>query len=433
MSKRQGLERRVLFIFFLFVLLHQTDKLLIGPLKGPISETFGLNHFQFGLVVTGALVVGTLFYPLWGYLYDRYTRPKLLALASVIWGSTTWLSAIAPTYSTFLVTRASTGIDDSAYPGLYSLVSDYFGPTRRGKAYGLLQLAQPLGYLVGLVLALMLAPQIGWRRVFFMTGFLGILLGGVILWGVKERARGESEPEFASLEEVPSFHFSWDAAKEIFRRKTMWFIMAQGFAGVFPWNVVTYFFFDYLARERGYDEQAILLTMGPVVLLVATGYFLGGFLGDALFSRTRRGRLLVATAGVFLGMLFLILTMRTPVGQESRFTAFLFMTALVMPWAAPNVVATIHDVTLPEVRSTAQSLEYFIENFGAATAPALAGWIADRTSMGTAILGVSSVAWLLAGLLFFGAVFTVERDVRFLRQTLAQRARALGSGTMSPS
>ena len=28
----------------------------------------------------------------------------------------------------FLVTRSSTGIDDPSYPGLYSLVSDYFGP-----------------------------------------------------------------------------------------------------------------------------------------------------------------------------------------------------------------------------------------------------------------------------------------------------------------
>lgn len=424
MSSPRGLERRVLFIFFLFVLLHQTDKLLIGPLKGPISETFGLSHFQFGLVVTGALIVGTVLYPIWGYLYDRYTRPKLLALASFLWGSTTWFSAIAPTYPAFLAARATTGIDDSAYPGLYSLLSDYFGPERRGKAYGLLQLAQPMGYLVGMVLALMLAPQIGWRKVFFLTGFLGIVLAGIILWGVKERARGEAEPEFEALSEVPRFQFSWDAAREIFRRKTMWFIMAQGFAGVFPWNVLTYFFFDYLAKERGYDEQAILMTMGPVVLLVAAGYFLGGYLGDALFARTRRGRLLVAMTGVLLGVIFLVLTMRTPVGRETPFTVFLFLTALVMPWAAPNVVATIHDVTLPEVRSTAQALEYFVENFGAATAPALAGWIADRTSMGTAILGVSTAGWLIGGLLFFGAVLTVEKDVRFLRQTLARRAQA---------
>ena len=85
-----------------------------------------------GAVFTGALAVGALLYPLWGYLYDRYARSRLLALAAFIWGATTWLSAIAPTFPTFLATRASTGIDDSSYPGIFSLISDYFSPLFSG-------------------------------------------------------------------------------------------------------------------------------------------------------------------------------------------------------------------------------------------------------------------------------------------------------------
>ena len=132
----------VVAIFFSFMLLHHSEKLLIGPLTTPIMETFGINEAQMGLIFSGALVVGAIMYPLWGYLYDRYSRAKLLALASFIWGSTTWLSAIAPTYRTFLVTRATTGVDDSSYPGLYSLIADYFGPDLRSKINGLLQLVE---------------------------------------------------------------------------------------------------------------------------------------------------------------------------------------------------------------------------------------------------------------------------------------------------
>ena len=110
------------------------------------------------------MIVATILYPIWGYLYDRYSRTKLLALASFIWGATTWLNAIVRTFRGFLVTRASTGIDDSSYPGLYTLIADYFGPNLRGKIYGILQLAQPLGYLIGMILALIVAPMIGgWR------------------------------------------------------------------------------------------------------------------------------------------------------------------------------------------------------------------------------------------------------------------------------
>jgi len=88
----------VVATFFTFILLHQADKLLIGPLTTPIMETFGINEAQMGLVFSGAVVVGAICYPLWGFLFDLFKRTRLLALASFLWGSTTWLSAIARTF-----------------------------------------------------------------------------------------------------------------------------------------------------------------------------------------------------------------------------------------------------------------------------------------------------------------------------------------------
>ncbi len=426
MKPKNASPRRwpVVLIFFFFMLLHQTDKLLIGPLKSPISADFGITNTQFGLVITGALIVGTVLYPIWGYLYDRYARAKLLALASFIWGATTWLSAIAPTYPAFVATRASTGIDDSSYPGLYTLIADYFGPTLRGKVYGLLQLAQPLGYLLGMVLALMVAPGLGWRNIFYITGGLGILLAILIFFFVKEMPRGKAEPEFAEagLEEMPQFRFSWGEAREVFKKRTMWFVFLQGFAGVFPWNVITYFFFDYLEKERGYDGDAILFTMAPVILVLAFGYFVGGWVGDAAFKHTRKGRILVSSLGVLMGAIFLFLAIKTPVAERTTFLIFMLLTAIFMPLSSPNVISTVYDITVPEVRSTAQAVEYFIENFGAAFAPLLAGIIADATSLETSILSISVTAWLLCFFFYLGALFFIEGDIETLRQQMRQRA-----------
>jgi MFS family permease len=426
MSKRKPWKSsyrwNVVLIFFFFMLLHQTDKLLIGPLKGQISEDFGITNTQFGLVVSGALVVGTILYPIWGYLYDRFARSKLLSLASFIWGSTTWLSAIVPSYGAFVATRASTGVDDSSYPGLYTLVADYFGPEMRSKVYGLLQLSQPVGYLLGMVLALMVAPGLGWRNIFFITGGLGLVIAVLIFFGVKEMPRGRSEPEFAGMEEMTQFRFSWAQAKEVFRKKTMWFVFLQGFTGVFPWNVITYFFFDYLAKERGYDEGSVLLTMGPVVLILAAGYFIGGSLGDWAFKRNRKGRILISSAGVIFGALFLFLALNTPIEARSQFFIFMALTATFMPFSAPNVISTVYDVIVPEVRSTAQSVEYFIENSGAAFAPVLAGVIADAFDMGTAILWVSLTAWGLCFLFYLGALLFIDGDIETLRTQMAERA-----------
>ncbi len=423
----------VVIVFSLFMLLHQTDKLLIGSLQLPISETFQLNDFQWGLINSGALIVGTILYPIWGYLYDRYSRPKLLALASFIWGATTWLSSVVKTYTGFLATRASTGIDDSSYPGLYSLVCDYFDPKVRGKVYGILQLTQPLGYLLGMVLALMVAPMLsgtipgmeGWRTIFIMTGGLGILMSLLIYFGIREIPRGKSEPEFQNMEEMGQIKFSWPSLKDALKKKTMWFVFLQGFAGVFPWNVITYFFFGYLMTERGYDENAVLMTMAPIVLILAGGYFVGGFLGDWMFKRTLKGRIIVSSGGVILGALFLFLALKTPIDERTTFFIFMSLTALFMPFSSPNVISTVFDISLPEVRSSAQAVEYFVENSGAALAPTIAGAIAlSSGSKEYAIMVVCITAWILCFLLYFGALFFVDKDIHSLRKTLADRAEA---------
>lgn len=423
-TKRSPSRWHVVVIFFMFMLLHQSDKLLIGPLTPEIRADFGITRTQMGAVTSAALIVGSVLYPLWGYLYDRYARAKLIALASFIWGMTTWISAIAPTYGLFLASRASTGIDDSSYPGLYSLISDYFGPSVRGKIYGALQVAQPLGYLVGLVLALVVGPMIGWRKIFYITGSLGLVLAVLIYFGVKEMPRGKSEPEMAGLEEMGMYRFDREKAAGLLKKRSLWLLFAQGFVGVFPWNVITFWFFDYLASERGYEEGAILTTMAPAVLVLAAGYFIGGSLGDALFKRTPRGRLLVAMGAVMAGAILLTFTINVPVENRTLFFFLLCATALFIPFASPNMISSVYDITLPEVRSTALSVQYFIENAGAAAAPLLAGYIADQpgSSLQVAILAICVTAWIFGSIFLAFAAYLIPKDILTLRAQMADRA-----------
>jgi MFS family permease len=412
----------VVAVFFFFMLLHQADKLLIGPLTTPIMEQFHINRAQMGLVNTGALIVGALAYPLWGFLYDRFSRAKLLSLASFLWGSSTWLSAIAPTYPSFVVTRASTGIDDSSYPGLYSLVSDYFSPQVRGKIYGLLEVTMPLGYLLGMILGLFLGGAIGWRSVFYLTGSLGVVMAFVIFFGVKEPPRGQSEPEMAGIEEKGTYRFSWPVARLLFKKPSLIILFIQGFFGVFPWNVIVYWFFNYLETERGYSSNEVFLTMSVAVVVLAFGYPLGGALGDYFFKRTPRGRAIVAGIGVLTGAILLVITLNVPVENQLAFMIMLSLTALAIPISAPNVVSTVHDVTLPEVRSTALSIQYFLESIGAAFAPVLAGLIADQSSLKTAFMVICVTAWVLCAIFYAGVAYFVPGDISTLRGQMRERA-----------
>lgn len=206
--------------------------------------------------------------------------------------------------------------------------------------------------------------------------------------------RGSSEPELEGIEDIGVHKFERKYALGLFRKRTLLLLYAQGFVGVFPWNVITFWFFRYLEVERGFDESEILLTLGPAILMLAFGYFLGGVVGDFAFKRTPRGRLLVSMSAVLLGAVLLTITMNIPMAERTLFMGMMVLTALFIPFASANVVSTVHDITLPEIRSTALSIQLFIENVGAAIAPFIAGLIAVRYSLHDAILWICIIAWV---------------------------------------
>ena len=276
--------------------------------------------------------------------------------------------------------------------------------------------------MLGLIVATLLSAAMGWRGVFYVTGSLGVLLSMVIFFGVREAPRGKSEPELADLEQISIYRFDRKVALGLFRKRSLLLLFAQGFAGVFPWNVITYWFFRYLETERNYSQDAVLTTMVPVVLVLALGYFVGGAAGDFLFRRTPRGRLLVSMTAVLLGAILLTITMNVPVEDQTLFLIMLMVTALFIPFAAPNVISTVYDVTLPEVRSTALAVQYFIESAGAALAPLLAGLIAVRSSLHNAILLICVSTWVVCSIFFAFAAYLVPRDVEALRQAMRERA-----------
>ena len=107
------------------------------------------------------------------------------------------------------------------------------------------------------------------------------------------------------------------------------------------------------------------------------------------------------------------------------FEVFVGLAAIFMPLASANVIATVYDVTEPEVRGTANATLNFMEQIGSAAAPAIAGLIAVRASLGTAILGICTTAWAACFVFLALTAIFVPRDIARLRGELAARA---GSG-----
>ena len=137
--------------------------------------------------------------------------------------------------------------------------------------------------------------------------------------------------------------------------------------------------------------------------------FFGDAIGDFAFKRTLRRGLLVSATAVVPGAILMLVALSVPLGKQGTFLVLLSAAAILIPFAAPNVTSSIHDITLPEVRSTALAMWSFVESTGAALAPLARG--DDRR-----------------------AFFPQERDLAHLRLHLgALRGRLLHSRTLCPA
>ena len=169
--------------------------------------------------------------------------------------------------------------------------------------------------------------------------------------------------------------------------------------------------------------------MAPAILVLASGYFFGGALGDYFFKKTPKGRVLVSMVGVLTGAVLLYRTLNVSFGNKLLFGILLSVTALFIPIASPNVTATVNDITVPEVRSTAIAIQYFIESSGAALAPFITGVISDYlrsvnnpSPRGTAILLICVSTWLFCGIFFFLTSKSITKDIDNLHEELINRA-----------
>ena len=139
-------------------------------------------------------------------------------------------------------------------------------------------------------------------------------------------------------------------------------------------------------------------------------------------SARRRGRIITAMIGVITGAVLMFLTMNVPIENQSKFLVMLMLTAIFIPFASPNVISTVYDITLPEVRSTALAVQYFMENGGAAVAPLLAGIVAKNASLHVAILTICVTAWVLGAIILSLTAYLVPKDIQTLRSQIRERA-----------
>ncbi len=389
----------VVAMLWLICMFNYSDRQAIASVFPLLQSEFSLTAVQLGWMVSSFMWVYAGAGWLAGMTGDRYHRKSVIIGGLIFWSIITYLIGVSTAYWHLVVLRALQGLGEAFYfPAAMSLLSDYHGKDTRSRAMGIHQSAVYTGTVIGGSLTGWLAQSYGWRFSFYLFGGAGILLGLFLLFTLKEPRRGQSE-ENGVAKEVPALSF-----REIFRNilviyripmvrvLTLVFIGANFVAAIFLTWLPKYLFdqFHMTLAMSGFSATAYLQA-GSIA-----GVLLGGVIADRWARRRFGGRALSQSVGLFLGAPFLFLmgwTFSVP-----ALVAAMGLYGICKGIYDANIWASLHDVVLPEHRSTAVGVMNSLAWLGGGLAT-MAIAVAAPTFGMSACLSATSVIYLAFGAL----------------------------------
>jgi len=171
------------------------DRNVFAVLLQSVKIELALSDTQLGLLggVAFGVFYGLLGLPV-GWLADRCDRRSLIAAAVGIWSLFTAACGLAGGFGSLFLARVGVGIGEAGgSPPSQSIVADYFEPERRARAYGLLYLYIPCGFVVGYLTGGALDDLVGWRAAFLIVGLPGVVLALLVRCTLREPPRGHTE------------------------------------------------------------------------------------------------------------------------------------------------------------------------------------------------------------------------------------------------
>lgn len=382
------------------------DRYILGLLIDPIKADTGASDTQMGLLSSAFTWVYALAALPLGFMVDRRSRTKLVALGVFLWSLATLWTGLAKSFAQLFAARMSVGIGEAVLsPAAFSMIGDSFPKERRGLPIAVYTMALVIGasvanLLSGLILkwaktvGQVSLPIVGdiatWQFIFIVVGLPGFILALVFLF-LREPPRIESSPrEGASL---------GDALTWIGTRAPTFLTFVSLFMCMVAIAYGQFFGAPMFARTWGWDPANYAILNGLSILAVSPVTYI--FAGRYSDHRVSQGDAAAPIKLAILGLFIMIPTaVVAPLLPEAwmAFGMFCVTTIGIGLLSATGVNALL--VIVPgDVRGVVVATYYFFISFiGGALSPPLIGFMNDHFFAGEGLRYAMSIYPIVFGL-----------------------------------
>jgi sugar phosphate permease len=348
------------------------------PLVPELAPLLKINMTEAGSYMTAFYIGYVITQVPAGLLGDRFGVKGILAMTLVVQGLATLLFGSISTFSTGFALRVLSGLSGGCvYASCFKLVMQWFAPSQRGLAFGLLMSTPSLG----LALANFLVPNInkiwGWSMVFRSIGIFAILCAPVAFILTKERVvagpAGGPRPGFV------------DGLKTILKDRNILILCLAGITYLATYNGFVSWANTYLKTVIELD----LVMAGYVMTFLAMVGIILSPLAGYVAGKTGKG------TAMLLGCLVLLAAGIVMFGRVSTLPAIwalAFVIGLGFSIGSPMLSFVVSSYTPQKYAATTGGVTSFCWQFGSLLAPIVTGWSVDFT-------GSFGAVWILLSVL----------------------------------
>jgi len=153
------------------------DLILYSFLLIPLGRELRLSKVEVSAVFGASLAATAVGGILFGFLADRFGRKPALQWTILVFSAGTFASGLAPDLSVLLLCRVVTGLGvGGEWATGQAYVGETFPARVRGRYGAYVQTGAPVGVALACVVGGFLAPAIGWRACFLLSGLPALLV-----------------------------------------------------------------------------------------------------------------------------------------------------------------------------------------------------------------------------------------------------------------
>jgi MFS family permease len=303
MTKMKVSVRHALWMFSLGVIFYLYEFLLRvapNPMFANLMRDFHIEAAALGILFSSYLLPYAFFQPPLGALMDRLGPRRLLTGAVILCAVSTLYFSQTQSFAMVCLARFCIGAGSAfAFVSCVKIVRLWLPPRFFPVLTGLILTVGNIGAVLGVALLSTALEWMHWRSLFFILGIVGIVLGVLVWFGVKD---GPLEKNGSVFEDF------WSNMKTVMKIPQVWYLAGINLLSTAPtdafgglWGT------PFLVQVHGIERHAASIAVSMTFVGVAIGSPLMGWLSNVWQSRRKP-----IWIGSFLATISLLLIIYSP-------------------------------------------------------------------------------------------------------------------------